>query len=93
MDELVWGRTRGNTLEDAYNALMKVENSKESKVFNKGNLKELKLNERLNRQKEQGKEDKFMMMIRKTKTKNQGSYYPIHTLSFEHQIQHRLQLI
>ena len=23
MDELVWGRTRGNTLEDAYNALIK----------------------------------------------------------------------
>ncbi len=80
MDELVWGRTRGNTLEDAYNALMKVENSKESKVFNKGNLKELKLNERLNRQKEQGKEDKFMMMITKNKNKKNLEKYHLNAI-------------
>jgi len=80
MDSLVWGRTRGNTLEDAYNALIKVENSKESKVFNKGNLKELNLNERLNRQKEQGKEDKFMMMITKNKNKKNLEKYHLNAI-------------
>ena len=84
MDSLVWGRTRGNTLEDAYNALIKdqfkVENSKESKVFNKGNLKELNLNERLNRQKEQGKEDKFMMMITKNKNKKNLDKYHLNAI-------------
>ena len=69
MDGLVWGRTRRNTLEDAYKALAKVENSNDSKVFNKGYLKELKQKERLARQKEQGKKDKFMMMITKNKNK------------------------
>ena len=76
----MWGRTRGNTLEDAYNALIKVENSKESKVFNKGNLKELNLNERLNRQKEQGKEDKFMMMITKNKNKKNLEKYHLNAI-------------
>ena len=80
MDELIWGRTRGNTLEDAYNALMKVENSNDSKIFNKSNLKELKQKERLARQKEQGKEDKFMMMITKNKTKKPLEKYHLNAI-------------
>ena len=42
MDELIWGRTRANTLEDAYNKLIKVENLNKSKVFNKCNLNEMR---------------------------------------------------
>ena len=43
-------------------------------------MKELNLNERLNRQKEQGKEDKFMMMITKNKNKKNLEKYHLNAI-------------
>ncbi len=63
------GNSRMEALEDAYNALNKVKKSKEAKTVKKSDFHELKTNERTTREKKEGKEDKFMMLMSKNKTK------------------------
>jgi hypothetical protein len=64
------GNARMNALEDAYNTLIKIKKSKEVKVFKKAEFHELKSNVKTTREINEGKEDKFMMMIHsKNKTK------------------------
>ena len=67
---LFMGNARMNALEDAYNTLIKIKKSKEVKVFKKAEFHELKSNVKTTREINEGKEDKFMMMIHsKNKTK------------------------
>ena len=66
---LFMGNARMEALEDAYNALNKVKKSKEVKTVKKSDFHELKTNERTTREKKEGKEDKFMMLMKKNKTK------------------------
>jgi hypothetical protein len=63
------GSARMNALEDAYNTLVKIKKSKKVKVVKKADFHELKSNEKTSREIKEGKEDKFMMMIRHKKTK------------------------
>jgi 1,2-phenylacetyl-CoA epoxidase PaaB subunit len=69
MFALFMGSARMNALEDAYNTLVKIKKSKEVKVVKKADFHELKSNEKTSREIKEGKEDKFMMMIRHKKTK------------------------
>ncbi len=70
MYDLFIGGSRINALEDAYKTLINIDNTKEVKAVNKIEFKELKTNEKTKRETNEGKEDKFMMMIRsKNKTK------------------------
>ncbi len=69
MFALFMGCARMNALEDAYNTLVKIKKSKEVKVVKKADFHELKTNEKTSQEIKEGKEDKFMMMIKsKTKT-------------------------
>ena len=69
MYELFLGSSRANALEDAYTALLKIKDSNETKTVKKSEFHELKTNERTTREKKEGKEDKFMMLMSKNKTK------------------------
>jgi len=69
MFALFMGNARMNALEDAYNTLVNIKNSREVKVVKKAEFHELKSNEKTSREIKEGKEDKFMMMIRHKKTK------------------------
>jgi 1,2-phenylacetyl-CoA epoxidase PaaB subunit len=69
MFTLFMGNARMNALEDAYNTLVNIKQSKEVKVVKKAEFHELKSNEKTSREIKEGKEDKFMMMISKNKTK------------------------
>ena len=69
MFALFMGNARMNALEDAYNTLVNIKNSREVKVVKKADFHELKSNEKTKREINEGKEDKFMMMISKNKTK------------------------
>ena len=69
MFSLFMGNARMEALEDAYNALNKINKSKEVKTVKKSDFHELKTNEKTTREKKEGKEDKFMMLMSKTKTK------------------------
>ena len=69
MYELFLGSSRANALEDAYTALLKIKDSNEVKTVKKSEFHELKTNERTTREKKEGKEDKFMTIISKNKTK------------------------
>jgi len=69
MFALFMGSARINALEDAYNTLVKIKKSKEVKVVKKADFHELKTNEKTTRETKEGKEDKFLMMIRHKKTK------------------------
>ena len=69
MFSLFMGNSRMEALEDAYNALNKVKKSKDVKTVKKSDFHELKTNERTTREKKEGKEDKFMMLMSKNKTK------------------------
>jgi len=69
MFSLFMGNSRMEALEDAYNALNKVKKSKEVKTVKKSDFHELKTNERTTREKKEGKEDKFMMLMSKNKNK------------------------
>jgi 1,2-phenylacetyl-CoA epoxidase PaaB subunit len=68
MFALFMGNARMNALEDAYNTLVNIKQSKEVKVVKKAEFHELKSNEKTSREIKEGKEDKFMMMI-KSKSK------------------------
>ena len=58
------------SLEDAYNTLIKIKKSKEVKVDKKAEFHELKTNVKTTREINEGKEDKFMMIIHsRNKTK------------------------
>ncbi len=71
MFALFMGNSRTNALEDAYNTLVNIKKSNEVKVVKKADFHEMKSNEKTSREIKEGKEDKFMMMIRsKNKTKN-----------------------
>ena len=70
MFALFMGSARMNALEDAYNTLVKIKKSKEVKVVKKADFHELKSNEKTSREIKEGKEDKFMMMIRHKKLRN-----------------------
>ena len=61
---LFMGSARVHALEDAYNTLVKIKKSKEVKVVKKAEFHELKTNEKTTRETKEGKEDKFLMMIR-----------------------------
>ena len=65
MYELFLSSSRANALEDAYTTLLKIKDSNETKTVKKSEFHELKTNERTTREKKEGKEDKFMMMIRR----------------------------
>ena len=65
---LFMGNARMNALEDAYNTLIKIKKSKEVKVFKKAEFHELKSNVKTTREINEGKEDKFMMMIHSKNT-------------------------
>ena len=70
MYELFLSSSRANALEDAYTTLLKIKDSNETKTVKKSEFHEMKSNEKTSREIKEGKEDKFMMMIRsKTKTK------------------------
>ena len=69
MFALFMGSARRNALEDAYNALTKIKKSKEVKSVKKAEFHELKTNEKTTREKKEGKEDKFMMIMNKNKIK------------------------
>ncbi len=69
MYDLFLGGSRINALEDAYKTLINVNNAKEGKSINKAEFDEMKSNEKIKRESNEGKEDKFMMMIRHKKTK------------------------
>jgi len=69
MFSLFMGNSRMEALEDAYNALNKVKKSKDVKTVKKSDFHELKTNERTTREKKEGKEDKFMMLMSKNKNK------------------------
>jgi hypothetical protein len=72
MFSLFMGNARMEALEDAYNALNKVKKSKEVKTGKKSDFHELKTNGKTIREKKEGKEDNFMMlMMSKNKRKNQ----------------------
>ena len=66
---LFMGSSRMEALEDAYNALTKIKKSKEVKSVKKAEFHELKTNEKTTREKKEGKEDKFMMIMSKNKIK------------------------
>ena len=66
---LFMGSSRMEALEDAYNALTKIKKSKEVKSVKKAEFHELKTNEKTTREKKEGKEDKFMMIMNKNKIK------------------------
>jgi len=69
-------KARMDTLEDAYKSLIKVKESNVNKKITKDEYQEMKTNERVTRQKEQGQEGTVETMLRrqhpkkpKTKTK------------------------
>jgi hypothetical protein len=63
------GSSQINALEDAYNTLKNIKKSKDIKVVKKGEFHELKTKEKTTREINEGKEDKFMMVISKIKNK------------------------
>ncbi len=69
MFSLFMGSSQINALEDAYNTLKNIKKSKDIKVVKKGEFHELKTKEKTTREINEGKEDKFMMVISKIKNK------------------------
>ena len=69
MYDLFLGSTRINALEDAYNTLTKINKQEVNYKVSTAEFNELKSNEKTSREIKEGKEDKFMMMIRHKKTK------------------------
>ena len=70
MFDLVLSQSRMNALEDAHNALIKIKNSEDLKVYKKDFTK-LKKEEKVKRE----GEDKFMIMINKNKEKKLHKYH------------------
>jgi hypothetical protein len=70
MFDLVLSQSRMNALEDAHNALIKIKNSEDLKVYKKDFTK-LKKEEKVKR----GGEDKFITMINKNKEKKLHKYH------------------
>ncbi len=68
MFALFMGSARINALEHAYNTLVRIKKLKEVKVVKKADFHEFKTNEKTSRGTKEGKEDKFVMMIRHKKT-------------------------
>jgi hypothetical protein len=66
---LFMGSARMNALEDAYNTLVNIKKSKEVKVIKKTDFHEMKSNKKTSREIKEGREDIFMMLMGKTKTK------------------------
>jgi hypothetical protein len=77
MYDLFLSSSRINALEDAYKTLININNTKEGKSINKAEFHEMKSNEKIKREKKEGKEDKFMMMIR-SKNKNKKPLQTYH---------------
>ena len=77
MFALFMGSARMNALEDAYNTLVNIKKYREVKVVKKADFHEMKSNEKTSREIKEGKEDKFMMMI-KSKTKTQKPLEKFH---------------
>ncbi len=69
MFSLFMGNARMGALEDAYNTLNKIKQSKEVKTV-KSDFHALKTNEITTREMKEGEEDKFMTIISKKKRKN-----------------------
>ncbi len=69
MFALFMGSSQMNAIEDAYNTLKNIKKSREIKIGKKGEFHELKTNERTARKINEGKEDKFIAIISKNKTK------------------------
>jgi 1,2-phenylacetyl-CoA epoxidase PaaB subunit len=94
MFALFMGSARMNALEDAYNTLVNIKKSREVKVVKKADFHEMKSNEKTSREIKEGKEDKFMMMI---KSKSKKSLEKFHitaiikrTITYTHQKQVKL---
>ena len=69
MFDLFMSQARINALTDAYSSLTKINESTESKVYKNKDFKAIKQEEKTKRETKEGKVDKFMMIMNKSKNK------------------------
>ena len=70
MFALFMGSSQMNALEDAYNTLTKIKESKDNKVHKKNEFDDMKKQEKTTRETKEGKVDKLMVILNKIKIKN-----------------------
>ena len=70
MFALFMGSSQMNALEDAYNTLTKIKESKDNKVHKKNEFDDMKKQEKTTRETKEGKVDKLMVILNKNKIKN-----------------------
>ena len=75
MFDLFMSQARMNALNDAKSSLMKIKESNESKVYKNKDFKAIKQEEKTKRETKEGKVDKFMMLMSKTKSKKLFKYH------------------
>ena len=79
MFSLFMGSSQMNALEDAYNTLTKIKESKDNKVHKKNEFDDMKKQEKTTRETKEGKVDKLMVILNKNKNKKplKSSIYPL----------------
>ena len=75
MFDLFMSQARINALTDAYSSLTKINESTEAKVHKNKDFKAIKQEEKAKRETKEGKVDKFMMLMSKTKNKKLYKYH------------------